>query len=129
MGRPDGTLPPPPYEALRERLIATCDALRASDAPAADALAAAVESWWRAQLEWNGQLGVLLSVHHDINNALVGVRGNAQLLLMHPAGQQSGVRERLEVVLRESGRIKDAANRLHEVKSVMMTPTPSTRAA
>ena len=28
----------------------------------------------------------LLGVHHEINNALVGVRGNAQLLLMGPAG-------------------------------------------
>ena len=60
-----------------------------------------------------------LGVHHDINNALVGVRGNAQLLLMGPAGQTPGARDRLEVVLRESDRIREAAHRLNALKSAL----------
>jgi hypothetical protein len=57
-----------------------------------------------------------LSVNHDINNALVGVFGNAQLLALGPAGQMPGVKERLEVIQREAKRIKDAALRLSEIK-------------
>jgi signal transduction histidine kinase len=57
-----------------------------------------------------------LSINHDINNALVGVFGNAQLLALGPAGQLPGVKERLEVIQREAKRIKDAALRLSEIK-------------
>jgi signal transduction histidine kinase len=57
-----------------------------------------------------------LSVNHDINNALVGVFGNAQLLALGPAGSMPGVKERLEVIQREAKRIKDAALRLSEIK-------------
>ena len=57
-----------------------------------------------------------LSINHDINNALVGVFGNAQLLALGPAGQMPGVKERLEVIQREAKRIKDAALRLAEIK-------------
>ncbi len=57
-----------------------------------------------------------LSVNHDINNALVGVFGNAQLLSLGPAGQMPGVKERLDVIQREAKRIKDAALRLSEIK-------------
>jgi len=74
-------------------------------------------------------------VYHDINNALVGVRGNAQLLLMGPAGAVPGARDRLEVVLRESDRIREAAHRLNALKSVLAAlaresePGPASRAA
>jgi nitrogen-specific signal transduction histidine kinase len=68
-------------------------------------------------------------VHHEINNASVGVRGNAQLMLMQPAGQAPGVRERLEVVLRESGRIQEATVRLGELKGLLGRPVQRPHAA
>jgi nitrogen-specific signal transduction histidine kinase len=71
----------------------------------------------------------MLGVHHEINNALVGVRGNAQLLLMDPNVQSPVVREKLEVLLRESGRIRDAAARLRELKAALHGPGTSSRAA
>jgi nitrogen-specific signal transduction histidine kinase len=82
-------------------------------------LCSALEGWWQEQLGWTGELARQLGVHHDINNALVGVRGNAQLLLMGPAGEVPGARDRLEVVLRESDRIREAAHRLNALKSVL----------
>jgi signal transduction histidine kinase len=116
--RPDaGALPPAPYRGLRERLAAQADAL--ADAGRADdaaALRAAIEAWWEAQRGWDEQAARVLSAHHEIANALVGVRGHAQLLLMSPAAQQPGVRERLEVVLRESARIQEVAGRIRELK-------------
>ena len=61
-----------------------------------------------------------LSVNHDINNALVGVVGNAQLLGLGPAAALPGVKERLEVIARESRRIKDATLRLSELKQTLL---------
>lgn len=61
-----------------------------------------------------------LSVNHDINNALVGVVGNAQLLGFGPAAALPGVRERLEVITRESNRIKQATLRLSELKQALL---------
>ena len=126
-GSPGG----PPLEGLRERLLEQAGALeRAGDRASAARLRATVEPWWAEQEAWNARLGDLLAVHHEINNALVGVRGNAQLILMGPAGRQPGVRERLEVMLRESGRIKEAADRLRELKKLMDGDVgPSARAA
>ena len=60
-----------------------------------------------------------LGVHHEINNALVGVRGNTQLLMLSEAAGTPAVRERLEVVIRESGRIRDAAVQLQELKAAL----------
>jgi hypothetical protein len=57
-----------------------------------------------------------LSVNHDVNNALVGIFGNAQLLGMGPAGQVPGVADRLAVIIREANRIKQAALRIAELK-------------
>lgn len=123
-------LPPSPLFGLRTRLLAHADALEgAGNADAALALRATIEAWWSEQQHWNGELTGLLSLHHDINNALVGVRGNAQLLMMGPAVQQPGVKERLEVVMRESGRIKEAASRLAELKTALAASGPATRAA
>ena len=116
MGGVAGTRPP--WEALKARLESEADALAsAGDAAGAEALRAVVGGWWAEQQVWNTQLLSVLAVHHEINNALVGVRGNAQLLLMNPAAQQPGFRERLEVVLRESSRIQEAAGRIAELKA------------
>ena len=57
-----------------------------------------------------------LSVNHDVNNALVGIFGNAQLLGLGPAGQIPGVADRLAVITREADRIKQAALRIAELK-------------
>lgn len=108
----------PPWEALKDRLEAEADALAAAgDAAGAATIRAHVARWWNEQQAWNARLMAVLAVHHEINNALVGVRGNAQLLLMNPAAQQPGFRERLEVVLRESSRIQEAAGRIAELKT------------
>lgn len=61
-----------------------------------------------------------LSINHDINNALVGVVGNAQLLGLGPAAALPGVKERLEVIARESNRIKHATLRLSELKQSLV---------
>lgn len=123
-------LPPPPFERLRERLIEEAGAReRAGEAEAAAALRSIVAEWWTEQDLWNARVRELLGVHHEINNALVGVRGNAQLMLMNSAGQMPGVRERLEVVLRESGRIQEATARLRDLKTVLGSPVPRPRAA
>lgn len=125
-----GPLPAPPWEALRGRLAAEAEALeRAGQAAAAAALRAAAAAWWHEQSEWNARLAEALGVHHEINNALVGVRGNTQLLLMNAAGAAPGVRERLEVVLRESTRIQEAAARLRELKAVLGGRVPRPHAA
>jgi signal transduction histidine kinase len=116
MGGPEGLQPP--WEALKHRLEAEADALAsAGDAAGAATIRALVAGWWTEQQAWNTRMLERLAVHHEINNALVGVRGNAQLLLMNPAAQQPGFRERLEVVLRESSRIQEAAGRIAELKT------------
>lgn len=124
---PPQTVPAPPWEALRLRLLAQAEALgSAGDIRGSGRLRALVEEWWESQWRWNGEMVRRLRVGHDINNALVGVSGNIQLLLMGPAGQQAGIKERLEVVLREAGRIEAAARRLHELKTVF-EPDPGCR--
>ena len=57
-----------------------------------------------------------LSVNHDVNNALVGIFGNAQLLGLGPAAKLPGVADRLAVIIREAERIKQAAIRIAELK-------------
>ena len=105
-------------EAMRRRFEQQVEALEArGDAESAAALRGVVDEWWTQQQVWNARLAEVLGVHHEINNALVGIRGNAQLLLRNPAVLQSGIRERLEVVLRESGRIQEATGRLRELKT------------
>jgi len=120
----------PPHRALREQLLAEAAAHeRAGDAATAQRLRSLVDEWWREQEAWNARVQDALGVHHEINNALVGVRGNTQLMLMNPAGQAPGMRERLEVVLRESGRIQEATVRLRDLKRVLGDPVPRPRAA
>lgn len=121
---------PAPVGALVTRLTGEADAMeRAGHAAEAAAVRSALETFGREQAEWSARLAELLGSHHEINNALVGVRGNAQLLLMNPAGQQPGIREKLEVILRESGRIQEAARRLHELKTSFRGDAPHSRAA
>ena len=117
---PSTRRPSPPWERLHARLLACADErVAAGDAAGGRALRSTVEAWWEEQQRWNAEIAGLLGVHHEINNALVGVSGNAQLLLMGPAGQQPGVRERLEVVMRESQRIREAALQLRELRALL----------
>lgn len=121
---------PPPWEELRVRLEAEAAALEADGQhAAASRLRATVNEWWAQQAAFNARIRDVLGVHHEINNALVGVRGNAQLLLMNGAGQAQGLRERLEVVLRESGRIQEASSRLRELKTSFGGVDPHAHAA
>jgi signal transduction histidine kinase len=116
----DVPLPGAPHAALRATVLDVARRLEAAgQVEASGELRAALESWWQEQLGWTGGLARRLGVYHDINNALVGVRGNAQLLLMGPAGAVPGAKDRLEVVLRESDRIREAAHRLNALKSVL----------
>jgi signal transduction histidine kinase len=127
---PESSLPTPPYETLRARLEELARTLDAAGAGQhAAALRAALDPAWRAHLEWSERVGRALAAHHEINNALVGVRGNAQLLMMGPAGREPGVKERLEVVIRESQRIQEAAGRLREVRAALSGSDPAARAA
>lgn len=120
----------PPYVALHRRLLEQADALASSgQVRDAAALRTVVESWWRDQEEWRSAVFGTLRLHHEINNALVGVRGNAQLLMMGPAAELPGVRDRLEVVLRETSRIQEAAGRIRELKSALEGTAPADRAA
>ncbi len=122
--------PSPPSVAFRQRLIGIADDLAQAgqEAPAA-ALRALVESWWAEEVAWMERIGRVLNIHHEINNALVGIRGNTQLLLMAPVAEQPKVRERLEVVLRESTRIKDAAASIRELRLGVAGPGTSAHAA
>ena len=114
---PAAAVPPPPWKELRERLLGRADEIADGDPAGAAVLRTLVESWWEDQREWNEALLEELRLHHDINNALVGISGNAQLLLLSPVAQQPALRERLEVVLRESTRIEYAARRLRALKT------------
>ncbi len=125
-----------PHAALRARALEITARLEADGASeAAGELRDAVESWWAGTQAWAGEVARELGVHHDINNALVGVRGNVQLLQMGPAAQTPGVRDRLEVVLRESDRIRQAAARLGALKGAFTAlareadSAPTSRAA
>ena len=116
----DRALPAPPWERLRERLLACADELDAAGDPSsAGLLRATLDEWWDEQRRWNDEAVRTLSLHHEINNALVGVSGNVQILLMGQAGQQANVRERLEVVLRESQRISAAAAHLLRLRTAL----------
>ena len=114
---PAPPLPAPPWESLRARLLERVVALAAAGHGAeAAALRAVMDAWWEEQRRWDRQVHDLLAINHEIANALVGVTGNAQLLLMGPTGQAAGARERLEVVMREARRIQEAVQCLRVVK-------------
>lgn len=129
-GHPTPSPGPPPWIELRERLLLQAEACesRGERASAAE-LRALLAHWSPAQQAWDQQAAETLAAHHDINNALVGVRGNAQLLMMNPAAQAPAVRERLEVMLRESSRIQEAAGRLSTLRASLGGAAPHPRAA
>ncbi len=110
----------PPWETLRRQLVARSEAMAAAgDTAGAAVLHALVESWWLEQAAWDAALREALKANHEINNALVGVSGNVQLLLLTPAGQQPGVKERLHVILREAERVERASRSLGETKAML----------
>jgi len=76
-------------------------------------LAEHVESWER---DLRGRVSAVLATHHDMNNALTGVFGNAQLVLLGPASEVPGVRQRLETLLREAERLRDATAQLRTLR-------------
>ncbi|HKA24409.1 MAG TPA: histidine kinase dimerization/phospho-acceptor domain-containing protein [Candidatus Eisenbacteria bacterium] len=73
---------------------------------------------WEAQV--TRQVVDTLAVHHDIRNALTGVLGNAQLVLMGPGAEVPGVRRRLESLVHEAERIKDITDRLHQARAGLL---------
>lgn len=119
----------PAYAALHARMMTALAAVEAKDEGGGRELREAIEAWWHAQQEWNGYLVELFGAHHEINNALVGIRGNAQLIQRSPVAGHPGVRERLEVLIRESQRIQEAVGRLRDAKNALGGPDPASRAA
>jgi len=127
---PEDALPRPPYEPLRDGLLGFAATLRgAGDTACAEQLEAMIRTWWSDQQAWNDTFANRMRLYHEINNALVGVRGNAQLLLLGPLGEEPGMRQRLEVIIRESTRIKEAASRLRELREAWNGPGSASRAA
>jgi nitrogen-specific signal transduction histidine kinase len=120
---------PAPFLELRERLVAALEPLDRLAPEEAGALRAEIDLWWQEQQVWNDELSQVLALHHEINNALVGVRGTAQLLMIGPAGQLPGVKERLEVMVRESERIQQAASRIRGLKNALGPVASARRAA
>ena len=120
----------PAYAALHARMIAALEGIEAEGGgDKVERLRKAIEDWWSAQQTWNEHLSQLFGMHHEINNALVGIRGNAQLIQRSAAGEHPGVRERLEVVIRESQRIQEAMGRIRDAKITLGGPDPASRAA
>ena len=92
------------------------------DAESADALQARAEELAGEGDALKRRVFESLSVNHDVNNALVGIFGNAQLLGLGPAAKLPGVADRLAVILREAERIKQAALRISELKNGLVVP-------
>lgn len=121
---------PPPWIALAARLTELAGACEArGEHAAAGELKTVLDDWWTQQQGWDRAAVETLAAHHDINNALVGVRGNAQLLMMNPIAQTPSVRDRLEVMLRESSRIQEAAGRLRSLRASLGHAIPDSHAA
>lgn len=90
-------------------------------------LAEHVECWERDLV---GRVSAVLATHHDMNNALTGVFGNAQLVLLGPAAEVPGVRQRLETLLREAERLRLATAQLRELRhELRRVDPPADRAA
>jgi DNA phosphorothioation-dependent restriction protein DptG len=120
----------PAYTALHARMVAALEGIEAEGGgEKAQRLRKVIEDWWSAQQVWNEHLSELFGVHHEINNALVGIRGNAQLIQRTAAAAHPGVRERLEVVIRESQRIQEAMGRIRDAKIALHGTDPASHAA
>lgn len=123
---PPNGLPAPPWDAFHDVLAALArDLAAAGDETGGARLAVVTERWWAEQCAWADAVAERMKVHHDINNALVGVSGSAQLLLIGPAGADRKTRERLEVILRESGRITQAVRSLGELRAQLKREPPA----
>lgn len=130
MREPPGGVKAPAYAALHARMTAALERIEAEQGgDGARELRQAIGEWWSAQQVWNEHLSQLFGVHHEINNALVGIRGNAQLIQRSAAAGHPGVQERLEVVIRESQRIQEAMGRIRDAKIALNWPDPTSRAA
>jgi nitrogen-specific signal transduction histidine kinase len=130
MERPDDALAIPPYADLRQGLLHLSGELRREgQTAAASRIEEQVGRWWDEQRAWDCRVIETLRVLHDINNALVGVGGNAQLLMRAPAAHEPKVRERLDVIVRESNRIQAATGRLREIKLALEGASRESRAA
>lgn len=98
-------------------LLALAERLRArGDDATADLLVAEAGRLEAERTRFRERVAESLAVNHDVNNALVGIFGNAQLLGLGPAGQVPGVGDRLAVITREANRIKEAVQRITELK-------------
>ena len=84
-------------------------------------LAEHVDSWER---DLRGRVSAVLATHHDMNNALTGVFGNAQLLLLGPASEVPGVRQRVETLLREAERLRSATAQLRALRQELQQSDP-----
>ena len=127
---PEPALPAAPWPALRAELLRHAEEhARAGDEVGAARLRALVDAWWDEQCAWAHQVVETLRLHHEVNNALVGVSGNAQLLLLGPPGRQPAVRERLEIVLREARRIEVAVQRLRALRVALEPAVAAPRTA
>jgi signal transduction histidine kinase len=91
----------------------------------AQALAEQVESWESA---WRRRVTEVLAAHHEMNNALTGVFGNAQLVLLGPASELPGVRQRMESLLREAERLRDATSQLRALRQELQRAEQETAA-
>ena len=122
---PEPALPTPPWSGFHAELVGLArDLAHAGDETGAARLSAVTERWWVAQCAWAEAVHDRMRMHHDINNALVGVSGSAQLLLLGPAGADRKAKERLEVIVREAGRITQAVRALGELRAQLRAALP-----
>ncbi len=92
-------------ESLR-RVEAVARARRAEQAAAASQQVAALGRY-------------MLEVRHSLNNALTSVLGNAELLLIDPAGYTPEVREQIETIRTMSLRLHEIIQRFSSLESEM----------
>jgi signal transduction histidine kinase len=116
---PGGNRSAPAIHDLAERLRAR------GEPEMAEELERVIRQFIEETLACQRRIGESLSVTHDMNNALVGVYGNAQLLGLGPASAIPGVKERLEVIVHEAARIRDAILCLTELKAELTRGEPS----
>ena len=67
-------------------------------------------------------MDLVLTLHHEVNNPLAAIVGNAQLLNEGADALPEPVREKLRIIERESVRIKQMLARLRQVTNLATTP-------
>ena len=80
-------------------------------------LAEHVRTW---ESDLRHRVSEVLATHHEMNNALTGVFGNAQLVLLGPASEVPGVRQRMETHLREAERLRHATAQLRSLRQELL---------